>query len=104
MIILWWLWFTDVNYSVHTVAHSYISPRQSELKLQEFKVTVMFSFDALSSAQFYFYQTANSPQSDFHCGPGLTHYTVYYERVKQIQKMFNNTQVPLSKALNSQLF
>lgn len=42
-IILWWLWFTDLNYSVHGVAHSYISPCQRELKLQEFKVTLMLS-------------------------------------------------------------
>lgn len=63
----------DLNCSVHTVAHSYNSPCQSELKLWEFKVTVMFSFDAFGTAQFYFYQTANSPLSGFHCQPGLTH-------------------------------
>lgn len=83
-IILWWLWSTDLNCSVHGVAHSYIPPCQRELKLREFKVTLMFGCDALSSARFHFYQPANSPQSGFHCRPGLTHYTVYYERAKHI--------------------
>lgn len=77
-MILWWSWFTDLNCSVHSVAHSYFSPRQSELKLEEFKVTFMFSYDAFGSASCSFYETANSSQSDFHCRPGFTHYTVYY--------------------------
>lgn len=44
VVILWRLWFTDPNCSVHAVAHSYVSPRHSELKLREFKVTLMLGF------------------------------------------------------------
>lgn len=62
-IILWWMWFTDLNCSVHGVAHSYIAPCQWELKLQEFKVTLMFICSALSSTWFHFYLPANSSQS-----------------------------------------
>lgn len=54
-MVLWWSWFTDLNCSVHSVAHSYFSPRQSELKLEEFKVTFMFSYDAFGSASCDFY-------------------------------------------------
>lgn len=54
-MILWWSRFTDLNCSVHGVAHSYLSPCQSELKLEEFKVTFMFSYDAFGSASWDFY-------------------------------------------------
>lgn len=44
VVILWLLWFTDPNCSVHAVAHSYVPPRHSELKLRELKVTLMLGF------------------------------------------------------------
>lgn len=50
MIISWRLWFTDPNCSVHAVAHSYDSPRHSELNLLEFGGTLMSGCDALSPA------------------------------------------------------
>lgn len=70
VIISWRLRFTDPNCSVHAVAHSYVSPRHSELKLLEFGGTLMLGCDALSPAPLRRYHDSAGS-----AGHGVAHYT-----------------------------
>lgn len=70
VIISWRLRFTDPNCSVHAVAHSYVSPRHSELNLLEFGGTLMLGCDALSPAPLRRYHDSAGS-----AGHGVAHYT-----------------------------